>query len=47
MKLEELVKERIEENKSIFCEEELLKINANYSILIKVYTLALLDSKNL
>lgn len=41
--MEQLVKNRIEENKNIFSEEELLKIKNNYSIIYKVYILGLID----
>ena len=44
--MENLIVERIEENKNIFSEEELLQIKNNCSILVKVYVLGLLDSKN-
>mgnify|MGYP004455364291 FL=1 len=45
--MEKLVVERIENNKNIFTDEELLQIEGNYSILIKVYILGLLDNENL
>lgn len=45
--MEKLVVERIEKNKNIFTNEELLQIKSNYSILIKVYILGLLDNENL
>ena len=44
--MENLILERIEKNKNIFNERELLQIEGNYSILIKVYILGLLDGKN-
>lgn len=45
--MEKLVVERIKNNKNIFTDEELLQIEGNYSILIKVYILGLLDNENL
>ena len=45
--MEELIIKRIEENKNIFTHEELLQIKNNYSILIKVYVLGLIDGKNI
>lgn len=45
--MEKLIVERIENNKNIFTKEELLQIESNYSILIKVYVLGLLDNENL
>lgn len=45
--MKKLVVERIEENKNIFSEKELLQIKDNYSILIKIYILGLLDGNNL
>ena len=45
--MENLVVERIKNNKNIFTDEELLQIEGNYSILIKVYILGLLDNENL
>lgn len=41
--MEKLIKERIEANKNLFTERELLQIKNNYSILIKIYLLGLLD----
>lgn len=41
--MEKLIKERIEENKSLFTDDELLQIKKDYSILIKIYLLGLLD----
>lgn len=45
--MEKLIIERIEENKNNFTDEELLQIKNNYSILIKIYILGLLDGNNL
>ena len=44
--MEKIIVERIEKNKSVFTEEELLQIKNNYGILIKVYVLGLIDGKN-
>lgn len=44
--MEELFVERIKENKNLFTDEELLQIKNNYSILIKVYLLGLLDKND-
>lgn len=41
--MEKLIKERIEANKNLFTEQELLQIKNDYSILIKIYLLGLLD----
>lgn len=45
MLMENLIVERIEKNKNIFTEEELLKIKSNYDILVKVYILGLIDGQ--
>lgn len=45
--MEKLIEKRIEENKNIFSKQELLQIRNNYSILIKIYVLGLLDGNNL
>lgn len=45
--MEKLIVERIERNKNNFTNEELLQMKNNYSILIKVYILGLLDRNNL
>ena len=44
--MEKIIEKRINENKNIFNDEELLQMKNNYSILIKVYILGLLDGKN-
>lgn len=41
--MEKLIIERIEANKKLFTDKELLQIKNNYSILIKIYLLGLLD----
>lgn len=41
--VEQIVKERIEENKKLFNEKELKIINNNVNIIKKVYILGILD----
>ena len=43
MKLEELVKERIEENKKLFTEGELDILNNHEELTKKVYIIAIID----
>lgn len=43
MKLEELVKERIEENKSLFTKGELDILNNHEELTKKVYIIAIID----
>ncbi len=45
MKIEKLIKERIEENKNLFTQQEYDNINKNIDTYMKVYLLAILDDK--
>ena len=45
MKIENLIKERIEDNKKLFTQQEYDNISENINTYIKVYLLALLDDK--
>jgi hypothetical protein len=45
MELEEIVKERIKENKKLFSKEELEMINSSIKVVKKIYLLAFLDSE--
>lgn len=47
MKIEEIVKKRIEENQELFSKKEIEIINNNPVIIKKIYLLGLLDGKNL
>ena len=44
MKIEDLIKERIKNNKNLFSQKEYDNINKNINTYIKVYLLALLDN---
>ena len=44
MKIENLIKERIEDNKKLFTQQEYDNISENINTYIKVYLLALLDN---
>lgn len=44
MKIENLIKERIEDNKKLFTQQEYDNISENIDTYIKVYLLALLDN---
>lgn len=43
MELNELVKERINENEKLFTKEELMKIKENFNLTFKIYFLGILD----
>ena len=45
IKIENLIKERIEDNKKLFTQQEYDNISENIDTYIKVYLLALLDDK--
>ncbi len=45
MKIENLIKERIEDNKKLFTQQEYDNISENIDTYIKVYLLAILDDK--
>ncbi len=45
IKIENLIKERIEENKNLFTQQEYDNINKNIDTYMKVYLLAILDDK--
>lgn len=45
MELEEIVKERIKENKKLFSKEELEIINNSIKVVKKIYLLAFLDNE--
>lgn len=45
MELEEIVKERIKENKKLFSKEELEMINSSIKVVKKIYLLAFLDNE--
>jgi len=45
MKIENIIKERIEENKNLFTQQEYDNINKNIDTYMKVYLLAILDDK--
>lgn len=44
MKIENLIKERIKDNKNLFTQQEYDNISENINTYIKVYLLALLDN---
>ena len=44
IKIENLIKERIEDNKKLFTQQEYDNISENINTYIKVYLLALLDN---
>ena len=44
MKIEKLIKERIEDNRNLFTQQEYDNISENINTYIKVYLLALLDN---
>ena len=46
-KVVEIVKERIEENKELFTDEELKIVKDNAKIIIKIYIISLLDGNKL
>ena len=43
MKIENITKERIKDNKNLFTQQEYDNINKNIDIFIKIYLLAILD----
>jgi len=45
MKIEDLIKERIKNNKNLFSQKEYDNISENINTYIKVYLLAILDDK--
>lgn len=45
MKIEEIVKERILDNKKIFTDKELKIIDENFTIIKKIYLLGSIDTK--
>ena len=45
MKIENVIKERIKDNKNLFTQQEYDNINKNIDTYIKVYFLAILDDK--
>ena len=45
--MENLIKQRIEENKKIFNEEELTFFYKNVNIIYKIYLLGLIDAKQI
>ena len=45
MKIEDLIKERIKDNKNLFSQKEYDNVNKNINTYIKVYLLAILDDK--
>ena len=45
MKIENVIKERIKDNKNLFTQQEYDNINKNIDTYIKVYLLAILDNK--
>ena len=47
MKIEDLIKERIEENKKLFNSKELNFIANNINIIKKVYLIGLINGKNI
>lgn len=47
MKIEEIVKQRVEENQELFSEKEIQIINNNPTVMKKVYLLGLLNGKDL
>lgn len=42
--VEEIIRERIEENKELFTEEEITFINHNFNIIMKVFIIGILDN---
>lgn len=43
--MEKFIMQRIEENKNLFNEEEILQIKENYTIIKKIYFLGIYDGK--
>ena len=47
MKIEEIVKQRVEENQEFFSKKEIEVINNNFIIMKKIYLLGLLNGKEI
>lgn len=45
--IEEILKERIEENKKLFNKKELKTINNNFNIIKKIYILGLINARQI